>query len=482
LLQSDLDVNHFNLLNFSGGGGAGGLPEGWVSVMDYGAAADGVTDDTAAARAAIAAATAVVYFPPGNYFFAGSIGAVPANISLVGSFEGPHGAVVTTNFFYDQSNQLSPLAGGTTFLLTANSGNANGTPFISITDNCAVNGITFYWPNQLASAGTPTAYPWAIHFDGGTAGSVKYCNFVNGYQCIYIENTIFSLVEEVRGQALFRGIKCEGNYDVTRLIGCHFNVTWDVTGVGAWSSLNAIAFDFGRNDMLIAQNCFAFSYGTWMHFYDDVAHNFHSPSSSWAEIRGGGADWCQKPIWVEQVQPQGIDFDGIHSSNNQTSPQPNLVVDSSNTGSVRIHNSMFLAWNGKFGTVAGSGNVMVDNCHCIADPNPGTTPAVFAATGWAVTGTGNFALRTCAFRTTQTHLSLGASLTRAVVTDNLCSDVFQVTNSMAAGFAVIANNTGGGTVYIGADARLVAISGGAKLQARNTSTGTWADVDQWTNP
>jgi Pectate lyase superfamily protein len=37
-------------------------------------------------------------------------------------------------------------------------------------------------------------------------------------------------------------------------------------------------------------------------------------------------------------------------------------------------------------------------------------------------------------------------------------------------------------VYIGIDARLVSITGGAKLQVRNPSTGVWADGDQWTNP
>jgi hypothetical protein len=37
-------------------------------------------------------------------------------------------------------------------------------------------------------------------------------------------------------------------------------------------------------------------------------------------------------------------------------------------------------------------------------------------------------------------------------------------------------------VYVGADLRLVPITGGGKLQARNPGTNTWADVDQWTNP
>src|SRR4029077_17399442 len=122
IFQSDLDATGYRIFGLPApsasndaatkayvdahaGGGGGGLPEGWVSVMDYGAAADGATDDTAAAVAAVAAATSVVYFPPGNYFFAGSIGVVPANISLMGGpFLGPHGNVVTSSTWYLPNN------------------------------------------------------------------------------------------------------------------------------------------------------------------------------------------------------------------------------------------------------------------------------------------------------------------------------------------------------------------------------------------
>jgi hypothetical protein len=37
-------------------------------------------------------------------------------------------------------------------------------------------------------------------------------------------------------------------------------------------------------------------------------------------------------------------------------------------------------------------------------------------------------------------------------------------------------------LYVGTDLRLASMAGGGKLQARNPSTNTWADVDQWTNP
>jgi len=46
----------------------------------------------------------------------------------------------------------------------------------------------------------------------------------------------------------------------------------------------------------------------------------------------------------------------------------------------------------------------------------------------------------------------------------------------------LGSDTHAGPLYIGTDLRLVAMSGGGKLQARNTGTNTWADVDQWTNP
>jgi hypothetical protein len=486
LLQSDLDTNGFDILGFTpGGGGSGGLPEGWVSVMDYGAAADGVTNDTAAAQAAIAAATAAVYFPPGNYFFSGSIGNVPANISLIGSFQGPTGAVMDTSNIYDHSNQRNPLSGGTTFLLTANAGNGSGTSFITINDNCAIIGITFYWPNQSKVAATPTAYPWAIHFNGGTAGSVKYCNFVNAYQGIYIENTLFSLVEEVRGQMLYRGIKMEGNYDVTRLRGVHFNSSWhysESTGAGWYQLNNSIAFDFGRNDFALITDCFAFSYFCWMHFYNDLAHAFHGPTAPWIWIYGGGCNSCMKPVWVEQtaeVVVVGCSMDTYVGTSLQV-----VTVDSTHTGVFYLKNCEIAATGtGKFGAIASGGATVVDGCSFGEGAYvTGVVPTPHGSTGWVITGTGNFAMRDCYTNTSQTHVSLAATLNRAVVTGNMASDTFVVSNSMVPGRFIISGNTGETAVYIGADARLVSISGGVKLEVRNTGTGTWLEATRYTNP
>ena len=39
-----------------------------------------------------------------------------------------------------------------------------------------------------------------------------------------------------------------------------------------------------------------------------------------------------------------------------------------------------------------------------------------------------------------------------------------------------------GTVYVGTDARFTPVSGGVKLEVRNTSTGTWVEATRYTNP
>lgn len=579
LLQTDLDCAGFDLLNFAGteaangipaGGttgqllkklsatdfdtdwatvvsGGGALPEGWVSVTDYGAVADarvvtdaamtsgsavltsatavftsgdvgkkvsinGVgaagailattisgftnsttvtlattagtsasaqycaygTDNTAPVQAAIAAATSTVFFPAGRYLFAGSIGALPISISLVGANQfGPSWAPLDlTPPPYGNPMEY----GGTILLLTANAGNATGTKFITLSSNSAVVGLMFYWPNQLTTNAVAIAYPWAIYLHNTNSASVRFCTFVNAYQGILAERAQTILIEEIRGEVLNCGIRFSGHYAVSRVKGCYFDNQWGGgAAIEAYRTNNAIAFDMGRNDFTILDNCFAYVYNKWIRCYDDPGPGGPSGpgGSSWVYVRGGGADACQTPVWIDQGQMQGIDLDGTYLG------YGTLRITSAFAGSVRIHNSMFFQGGGQFAIVEGIGDVTMDNCYF--ESVIGITPPTFATTGVAVTGTGNFTLRDCTFHTIQPYLSLGASLNRAIVVGNMCSDTtFSITNSMTAGF-VIANNTGG-TAYVGTDARLVPVSGGVKLEARNTGTGVWVEAARWTNP
>lgn len=64
---------------------------------DYGAAGDGVTDDTASVRAAISSGSQNIYFPPGNYLLTSSLTITAfANLSLIGF------NALTTRLVYNQ--------------------------------------------------------------------------------------------------------------------------------------------------------------------------------------------------------------------------------------------------------------------------------------------------------------------------------------------------------------------------------------------
>jgi hypothetical protein len=56
------------------------------------------------------------------------------------------------------------------------------------------------------------------------------------------------------------------------------------------------------------------------------------------------------------------------------------------------------------------------------------------------------------------------------------------TNHWQMGITPLLTSSQISSLYIGTDLRLVALSGGGKLQARNPATNTWVDADSWTNP
>ena len=127
------------------------------SVTDFGAIADGNTDNTAAFAAALAAAGeggGVVYVPAGLYRLDGTL-TVPAGVQLRGVFAVP----------------CHTLGGGSVLMTYGGKGEEDGTPFISLESGAGLFGLSLYYPEQ--SELTPVPYPYCVRSLG------KNCYIIN---------------------------------------------------------------------------------------------------------------------------------------------------------------------------------------------------------------------------------------------------------------------------------------------------------------
>lgn len=124
------------------------------NVLDFGAAGDGTTDDTAAFQAALNAAAAagggIVFVPPGSqYLIAGSL-SVPSEVELRGSYEDSH----------FPSGDLY----GSLLLITGGAGDGNGTATLTMAADSGLRGLSFYWPDQQLPAAIE--YPFLVRATG----------------------------------------------------------------------------------------------------------------------------------------------------------------------------------------------------------------------------------------------------------------------------------------------------------------------------
>ena len=141
-----------------------------ANVMQFGAHADGKTDDTKAFQAALdarAGAGGVVFAPAGNYYIATHLN-IPSNVTLQGVWHAPPKATHET--------------GGTTLLAVEGAGSETGTPFITMNTNSTLEGITVDYPNQSMTAIVP--YPWCIASAGGDDDAIVNCLLVDPYQAV----------------------------------------------------------------------------------------------------------------------------------------------------------------------------------------------------------------------------------------------------------------------------------------------------------
>jgi hypothetical protein len=131
-----------------------------VSVKDYGAVGDGVTDDTAAIQAALNNGAKNVFFPAGNYLTSATLRIVTSGQAILG-----YGATLTN---------ASVSASG--FLI-----GSTGAAFVK-TDNVTIEGMTFVG----ADTGAGSAYSYAIGVQPPTTTPYVYgggCSKISVLNC-----------------------------------------------------------------------------------------------------------------------------------------------------------------------------------------------------------------------------------------------------------------------------------------------------------
>ena len=140
-------------------GGSSPTDPSVVSVLDFGAVGDGAKDNTGpfqAALSSLAASGGTVIVPDGNFSFLGSL-TFPPSVALQGTF-----ASVPS---HEVAQGASIPNRGSILLVRGGRGNAGGAPFMTLTENCAVRGLVFYYPENVRGQ-APAAYPYAIALTG----------------------------------------------------------------------------------------------------------------------------------------------------------------------------------------------------------------------------------------------------------------------------------------------------------------------------
>lgn len=394
------------------------------SVRDFGASADGKTDDTAAFQKAMDAAAkaggGVVYAPRGNYLFAGQLN-VPSGVTLKGIWE----SVPAHNGIRD-AGLPKPTDDGTTFLVTANAGKEDGAPFITLNHNSTLKGVVLYYPNQNP-AEQPQPYPWAIAMRGKNP-AVLAVELLNPYNGIDATDNERHLIRDVQGQPLRRGIFVDSIYDVGRIENVHFNPWWSLKPeLLAWQLEHGEAFIFGRSDWQYVFNTFCFGYGVGYKFVKTAAGVCNG------NFLGIGADDCFTAVSVEQSAPMGLlisngEFVSFHG------PDPTMIrVGTNHTGSVRFVNSAFWGPCNQIARIGGKGTVGFSDCTFVQWDRKKENRAALQIES------GSIIVRGCEFRADRPQVELGASVRRAVITDNLLTGEARIENR-SRGTVVVANN------------------------------------------
>ncbi|MHB9035756.1 MAG: glycosyl hydrolase family 28-related protein [Armatimonadota bacterium] len=332
-----------------------------LNVRDAGALGNGTTDDTAAFQAALDTVKSVgggiVYVPAGNYMIATHL-TIPENVTLEGTFRAP--ISIKNNF--SQLTQPDTYQ-GSVLLAVDGQGNADGTPFITMSSNSTIKGIAIFHPQQ--STTSPVAYPWAIR-GNGESNSIIDVELINPWQGVDFATNPCGrhYIRGLYGQPIHLGIHVDQCTDVGRIEDVHFWPFWTIDAnspVRQYSTTYGTGFRFGRTAREALQGCFCYGHNTGFHFVR---------GSEWEgqiEVKTAlpcvtlvncGPDGSHAGALVEDC----LSYGGIVFTN--CTFHDKLIVNSTNTGPVELTNCGFIGYgSGSNVRVWGTGTVSLEECH-----------------------------------------------------------------------------------------------------------------------
>jgi len=387
-----------------------------VSVKDFGAKGDGITDDTQAFQKALdsfGTKGGTVYAPIGTYLFKGSLN-IPRSVTLKGAFESVPSHI---GLRWTDRGVPKPGESGTTFLVTGGRGDEKAPPFITLNSNCTLRGILFYWPTQDPDK-IPEAYPWAIVMRGENP-AVLDVELLNAYNGIDASNNVRALIRNISGQPLRRGIYVDRIYDIGRIENVHWNPWWSYKPiVYNWMKENAEAFIFERTDWHYVFNTFCFGY--------KIGYRFGASSGSTGACNGNflgiGADDCSISVLVEQSAPYGLLITNGEFVAMNTEDPTMVVVNETNRGNVRFVNCAFWGPCNQNAKIDGSGTVGFSDCTFLQWDRNKEKRASIQAIG------GSVVVRGCDFGTDAPQISIGEKVQKAIFSENTVKGKVNIIN------------------------------------------------------
>jgi hypothetical protein len=356
----------------------------------------------------------------GTFLFAGHLN-VPRGVALEGIWES-----VPAHAGIRDQGLARPTDDGTTFLITENAGKEAAPAFVNLNENSTLKGVVLYYPNQKTDQ-VPVPYPYAVAMRGNNP-AVLQVELLNAFNGIDATQNNRHLIRDVSGQPLRRGIMVDAIYDIGRIENVHFNPWWSVDPkLLNWQMANGEAFIFGRSDWQYVFNTFCLGYRVGYHFVETAKGMCNGNFS------GIGADVCYTALQVDASPRFGIlitngEFVALEG------PDPTMVVVSpANSGSVRFVNCAFWGPCNQIARIAGQGTVGFGDCTFMQWDGKNEGRAALQIES------GSVVIRGCEFQENKPQITLGASVRRAVVTDNLFAGPERIANR-SQGSVKIANN------------------------------------------